>query len=162
MTVLPIVTGADTPVLRSKTQRVGKPTKEILALLRDMEETTRNADGLGLAAPQVNTSVRVCVARINGRLTPLIDPDITWRSDKMELAEEGCLSLPGIWMSVPRAQGIVLRYVDGRGQKQERRLEGIDARVVQHEVDHLDGILIVDYRAPGVEVPRTRKADVVG
>lgn len=132
-------------MLRTKTQPVAKVTKELLTLLRDMQDTTVAADGLGLAAPQVGVSQRVCVARIHGRLTPLINPKITWRSSVLETAEEGCLSLPNIYQPVARAKAIVVRYLDGKGKEQERRLEGMDARVVQHEVDHLEGILIVDY-----------------
>lgn len=147
MAVLPILTGANNPILRKKTQKVGKVTKELQKLIKDMQETTVHADGLGLAAPQIGQSLRVCVAQINNRLTPLVDPEITWRSKQTDVVEEGCLSLPGIWGDVTRPIAITLRYTDARGEKQERKLEGLDARVVQHEVDHLDGILIVDYAA---------------
>lgn len=145
MAVLPIITGKDAKVLRKKTVAVPKVTKDVLALLRDMHDTTQAADGLGLAAPQVGVSQRLCLARLHGRLTPLINPVITWRSTSLETGEEGCLSLPGIYVPVTRAKAIVVRYLDGKGKEQERKLEGMDARVVQHEVDHLDGILIVDY-----------------
>lgn len=127
-------------------------TKEIQKLLKDMEETVINADGLGLAAPQVNSSHRVCIVKLQGRLTPLINPEIVYKSPEMEMAEEGCLSLPGLWAIVPRSADIVVRYLNGKGQSQERMLKSIDARVVQHEVDHLEGILIVDYGQSGVKV----------
>lgn len=146
MTRLPIVTGALTPVLRTKTKRVAKVTKEMLKLLRDMEETLVAADGLGIAAPQVNAGLRMCLARIGGKNTPLINPDITWRSTEMAIAEEGCLSLPGDYADVPRATAIIVRYENARGQEQERKLTDLEARIVQHEVDHLEGILIVDYK----------------
>jgi peptide deformylase len=145
LTALPIVTGQDTPVLRAPTKRVGKVTKEILSLIKDMEDTVKKADGLGLAAPQVDQSLRLCLAKIGRKLTPLIDPEITWRGPAMDIAEEGCLSLPGIWMNVARPTEIVVRYTSPKGAQEERRLAGLDARVVQHEVDHLEGILIVDY-----------------
>ena len=143
--VLPIITGADTPILRTKTKKVPAVTKDIQKLLKDMEETTVAADGLGLAAPQIGSDLRVCVARINGRLTPLVNPEITWKSPVTETAEEGCLSLPNIWVPVSRAVEIVVRYQTARGDKKELKLADMDARVVQHETDHLDGKLIVDY-----------------
>lgn len=145
MAVLPILTGEDNPVLRTKTKPVKKVTKDILSLIKDMEATTKKADGLGLAAPQIGQSLRLCVAQIGGKLIPLIDPDITWRSDDMTIAEEGCLSLPGLWRDVPRPAEIALRYTDVKGTQKELRLKELDARVVQHEVDHLEGILITDY-----------------
>lgn len=110
-----------------------------------MQDTTVSADGLGLAAPQVGRLERVCIVKIGDKLTPLINPIITKKSSAVEIGEEGCLSLPNIWLEVPRAASIVVQYLNARGQEQERILEHMDARVVQHEVDHLEGILIVDY-----------------
>lgn len=124
---------------------VERVTKDILKLLKDMEETLIVVEGLGLAAPQIGVSFRVCLARINRKITPLINPKITWRSTETETAQEGCLSLPGLGVNVPRALRIIVRYQDTRGKTQERELKNLNARVVQHEVDHLDGILIVDY-----------------
>lgn len=145
MAVLPIVKGADTPILRQKTKNVLKVTKEVLKLIRDMKSTVKAADGLGLAAPQVGESLRVCLVQMHGKMTPLVNPKILWTSDELALMEEGCLSLPGINVDVPRAVEIKVRYLDEKGKEQERHLHDLDARVVQHEVDHLEGILIVDY-----------------
>lgn len=145
MANLPILTGADTPILRAKTKKVAKVTKEILKLLKDMEDTTIAADGLGLAAPQVNHAERVCIVRMGNKLTPLINPEITFFSLDKDFAEEGCLSLPNVWLQVPRSISIVVTYLNTKGEPQERMLENMDARVVQHEVDHLEGKLIVDY-----------------
>lgn len=142
---LKIVTGEDQKILRTKTKRVPAVTKDVQKLLRDMEKATVKADGLGLAAPQVGLDMRMCLARINGRLTPLVNPEITWRSKTVELGEEGCLSLPGVWVPVPRSTSIVVKYQTARGEARELRLSDMDARVVQHETDHLDGKLIVDY-----------------
>lgn len=128
---------------------MAKVTKELLKLLKDMEDTTIAADGLGLAAPQVNHSERVCIVRMGKKLTPLINPDITFRSQDVDFAEEGCLSLPNVWLQIPRSVSIVVSYLDSKGVQQERMLEGMDARVVQHEVDHLEGKLIVDYPQTG-------------
>ena len=131
--------------MRTKTKDIPQVTKDLQKLLKQMEETLIEVEGLGLAAPQVGESMRVCLARLNEVITPLINPQITWKSEEEDIAEEGCLSLPGIGVDVPRAKSIVLTYLDCEGDRQERKLTDMDARVVQHEVDHLDGVLIVDY-----------------
>ena len=146
MTILPILTGADHPILRTKTAPVKQVTKEVLKLIKDMEQTTIAADGLGLAAPQVGHGERLCLVKQRGKLIALINPVITMRSPEMETAEEGCLSLPNIWVQVPRSQSIVVKYQNTKGEEQERKLEALEARIVQHEVDHLEGVLIVDYQ----------------
>lgn len=148
MSVLPIVTGAESPILRKKTKNVPKVTKEVLKLIKDMKATVKSAEGLGLAAPQVGESLRVCLVQMNGKMTPLVNPKITWMSDELALMEEGCLSLPGINVDVPRAVEIKVTYLDEKGKEQQRHLHDLDARVVQHEVDHLEGVLIVDYLSP--------------
>lgn len=146
MAVLPIITGEKTRILRTKTVPVQKITKELQALVKDMEETTVAAKGAGIAAPQVNRSERVCIAMIGRKLVPLINPEITWRSTEKETAEEGCLSLPDIWIQVLRPRDIIVEFLSANGRKRELKLSGFDARVVQHEVDHLEGILITDHR----------------
>lgn len=120
-------------------------TKELKKLLLDMLDTVKDADGAGIAAPQVCRSERVCLALISGRMTPLINPEILRKGKETDVLEEGCLSLPGLVIEVPRSLEIVVRYLDARGSEQERKFTGFDARVVQHEVDHLEGVLIVDY-----------------
>lgn len=146
MAVLPIITGADTPVLRTTTTEIPRVTKEIKKLIADMQDTVKKAEGAGIAGPQVGQSLRLCLALIGKKMTPLINPHITWKSDETCVIEEGCLSLPDIaWRHIERPTEIIVSYVDEKGKAQERKLQGYDARVVQHEVDHLDGILIVDY-----------------
>ncbi|MFH0769824.1 MAG: peptide deformylase [Candidatus Peregrinibacteria bacterium] len=146
MAVLPIQTGKDNPILRTKAARTRGATKEVLKLLRDLADTLENVGGLGLAAPQVSVSLRVCLATFNGKLHPMIDPEITWYGSETDSAEEGCLSLPDLTVSVTRPTEIVVKYTDGKGKPQERKLSGFDARVTQHEMDHLDAKLIVDYQ----------------
>lgn len=146
MTIIPIITGQDTEVLRSKTKKVIQVSKEIKKLIKDMQDTVQNAEGLGIAAPQIGKSLRVCLAQFNGKMTPLVNPEILWKSDETNIMEEGCLSLPKINVDVLRPVEIIVRYLDQDGQEQERHLHDLDARVVQHEVDHLEGILIVDYQ----------------
>ncbi len=113
-----------------------------------MKSSMKAANGVGLAAPQIGESLRICIGKVNGKDTPLINPEITWKSEEKALDEEGCLSLPNVWLPIPRHTEIVVTYLDEKGQAQERRLKDFDARVVQHETDHLDGILIVDYALP--------------
>ncbi len=139
--------GADNPILRTKAEKVPQVTKKVLKLIRDMKSSMKAANGVGLAAPQVGESLRVCIARVAGKDAVLINPDITWKSEEKDVDEEGCLSLPDTWLMIPRHTSINVTYQDEKGQVQERKLEGFDARVTQHEVDHLDGILIVDYGA---------------
>ena len=143
--MLPIVTGADSSVLRAPTQKIPQVTKQIKKLVKDMQETVKDANGLGLAAPQIGQSLRLCLVRMNKKMTPLINPEITWKSDDTDSMEEGCLSLPGIHKDVIRAVSIRVSYTDLDGKHQDLLLHDLDARVVQHEVDHLEGILIIDY-----------------
>lgn len=145
MAILPIIIGQDNPMLRQKTVKIVKVTKEIKELAKNMAETMIEANGVGLAAPQVNSNVRMCLAPINGQVRALINPKITSKSKETNVDEEGCLSLPGIYLPVSRHTVITLTYTDINGKAQERKLEGFEARVVQHETDHLDGVLIVDY-----------------
>ncbi len=146
MAVLPIIKGEDTDVLRTKATAIPKVTKDIKKLIKDMKDTVRKAEGLGIAGPQVGVSKAICLAMFNGRMTPMINPEILSRSDETSVMEEGCLSLPGIDVNVERPVEITVRYLDEKGAVQERHLHDLDARVVQHEFDHLQGVLIVDYR----------------
>ena len=145
MTVLPIVTGQDTAVLRVENQKVPQVTKEIKKLIKNMHDTVKKAEGLGIAAPQIGKSLKLCLANINGKMTPMMNPEITWKSEETSTMEEGCLSLPEIHVDVTRPVEISVSYQDKDGEVQERRLHDLDARVVQHEIDHLNGKLIVDY-----------------
>ncbi len=158
--VRPIVIGANHPILRAKAKPVPKVTKEIQELMKDMAETCVTADGQGLAAPQVGVSERVIIAVIGDRLVPMVNPEITWRSGEGAIDEEGCLSLPDTYVSVTRDTGIGVRYLDMRGKEQELRLADMDARVVQHEVDHLDGVLIVDYSSKKKKEPKHGKEEM--
>jgi len=146
--VLPILTGEKIPILRRKSQHVKGVTKEITKLIADMEDTLIHAEGLGLAAPQVGSPLSLCLARIGNRTIALINAEITWQSHETDAMEEGCLSLPGILVTVSRPTSIIVQYTDTKGKMQERSLSDLDARVVQHEIDHLNGILIIDYMLP--------------
>lgn len=104
------------------------------------------AEGVGLAAPQIGLSLRICIALLHGKVGVFINPQIIWRSAEKEIVEEGCLSLPNTWVPVPRSRAITVRFQNRRGKEEERKLENLPARILQHEIDHLDGILITDYQ----------------
>lgn len=147
------------PVLAQIAKPVADPTApEIRALVADMVETMIDANGAGLAAPQVHVPLRVVVFQApperapegldeaesydhTAALTVLINPEIEILTDEREEGWEGCLSVPGLRGLVPRATELVYRGVGLDGQRIERRARGFHARVVQHECDHLDGVL---------------------
>lgn len=140
------------PVLRARARAVD-PTEVRSApfqkLVDDMIETMQEYQGIGLAAPQVHESVRLFIAGIEGeggrlRIVPFVNPDITPIGDARDEDWEGCLSIPDIRGKVPRFRDIVVRGLDRRGKPMEMALSGYPARVVQHETDHLDGVLFFD------------------
>jgi peptide deformylase len=94
----------------------------------------------------VGVSERVIIVFFDGKMTiPMINPEIISHSDETEFGEEGCLSLPGKWGQVERYREILVQFKDWKGEKRVLKLEGFNARIVQHEIDHLDGILFTDY-----------------
>lgn len=144
-TALEIVT-VDSPranILRKKARPVGKVTREIQDLIERMLVTMHAANGLGLAAPQVGESLRLFVAQVEDRLIVMVDPEIIDQQGE-ETATEGCLSIPGVQGDVPRAPLITVRGKNRRGRKITIVAEGLLARAVQHEIDHLDGVLFLD------------------
>ncbi|MFN2187466.1 MAG: peptide deformylase [Candidatus Promineifilaceae bacterium] len=156
MTILPIET-PENPVLRRKTRPVSTFDADLQLLIDNMIETMRDANGVGLAGPQVNQSLRLTVVEtlpeydedgqaIDGsrELFVLVNPEIVWKSRKMVDGIEGCLSIPGWLGEVARHESIRVRALDRHGKKIRMRLEDWSARIVQHEVDHLDGVLYID------------------
>ena len=144
-TVLEIVT-VDSPkaaVLRRKTKAAGKVSRDVQRLIEQMFATMHAAHGLGLAAPQVGESVRVLVAQVEDRTVVLVNPEVLDASGE-ETATEACLSIPGVVGEVPRAAAIRVRGKNRRGRRVTIDAEGLLARVLQHEIDHLDGILFLD------------------
>ena len=141
-----VVTGAEAEVLRTKTQDVtdfGKDLKKLISVLMD---TVEKEKGVGLAAPQIGSSQNVCVAKIGGSFKVFVNPKIAWSSDQSVVCEEGCLSLPDVWLMVPRAEEIVVSFQNEKGEQKELKLADMEARIMQHEIDHLRGVLIVDYQ----------------
>ena len=134
----------DHPVLRQKTAEVIKINSGVTRLLDDMLETMREADGVGLAANQVGVSKRILIAA-DGEETvyELINPECDLKTGE-EVGVEGCLSVPGQYGEVPRAERIVVSAINRQGQKIRLTAEGLLARILQHEMDHLEGILFTD------------------
>jgi peptide deformylase len=135
----------------------GKPIADFgehwLPFLEDMFDTCHTEDGAGLAAPQIGESLQLCVVILRGaegeepNKLAFFNPEII-KSDGECVYEEGCLSLPGIREEVTRPQKIVVRYQDYSGNSYELEIEGLLARILQHEIDHLNGVLLIDRLSP--------------
>lgn len=132
------------PVLRERTEPLEAVTDELRTLVANMFETMRVAEGIGLAAPQVGRRERVFVMDVDDNPMTMVNPEIIQREGS-ERAEEGCLSIPEIFGDVDRSTRIVVRALDADGKPFEAELTGLAARCVQHELDHLDGKLFIDY-----------------
>jgi peptide deformylase len=143
MAILPIIKEGD-PVLRLKAKPVGKVTKRVRKLIRDMAQTMYDAPGVGLAAPQVGISERIIVIDIGEGLIALINPEITDVSGS-ERDVEGCLSVPGVSGYVTRAAKVGVTGSDENGKPVKYEGTGFLARAFQHEIDHLNGVLFIDY-----------------
>lgn len=130
-------------VLRRRAKPVGKVTPEIQRLVDAMIETMHDYNGVGLAAPQVGVGKRVFVAEVEDKIHVLIDPQIVRRVGE-DVATEACLSIPGIVADVPRAASVTVKGKSRRGRGVTVRASGLLARVFQHEIDHLDGVLFLD------------------
>ncbi len=149
MAILPIIIAPD-PRLKMTSAPVARVDAEIRKLMDDMLETIYRAPGIGLAAPQVGVLKRVIVldaARDDAPPEPLrmANPELTWVSEEDATYEEGCLSLPDHYAEVARPARAGVRYLDHQGELRESDIEGLLATCVQHEMDHLEGILFVDH-----------------
>jgi peptide deformylase len=150
MALLSILTYPD-PRLHTVAKPVQAVDARIRALIKDMLETMYEANGIGLAATQVDVHERLVVIDISEeRNQPLvlINPEITWASEEVQVGDEGCLSVPGIYDGVERASAVKVRALDGDGQSREISAEGILAVCIQHEMDHLMGKVFVEYLSP--------------
>jgi peptide deformylase len=139
----PIVKVPD-PVLRQTAAEVARLSKKTLLLVDDMMRIMRKANGVGLAAPQVGILQRVIViAPLDCKPMALINPVIT-KAEGEQIGQEGCLSIPGLYGDVKRAEFVEVDCIDRKGREITIELEGMPARIVQHEIDHLDGVLFID------------------
>jgi peptide deformylase len=134
------------PVLRARALPVERFDDTLRAEIERMGELMHDALGVGLAATQLGVLHRVLVYRAYSEdpLTALVNPVLEWQSDELEIAEEGCLSLPGVHVDVERPMRVRVHAQDAAGRDIEVEAEGLEARVIQHEIDHLNGVLILD------------------
>ncbi len=149
MSKLNIITEPD-PILRKKSAVIEKIDDELKKLLNNMVETMYDAPGIGLAAVQIGVLKRIVVIDISKKdekKNPLflINPEITFKSDTTSVYEEGCLSLPGYFAEIERPNECHLNYVDYNGNKKTLKADGLLSTCIQHEVDHLNGVLFIDY-----------------
>ena len=149
MALRPILVAPD-PVLKAKAKPVENVDDELRLLMDDMLETMYDAPGIGLAAPQVGVSKRVIVMDIAHDDEPkaplcMANPELVWVSDEDASYEEGCLSVPEHYAEVVRPAEIRVKYLDRDGKPQELKADGLLATVIQHEMDHLEGILFIDH-----------------
>ncbi len=153
MAILPIVT-YDDPVLREETEAISEVTDQIDELIENMIETMYNSDGVGLAAPQIGKSLKLFVMdgdpvleEDEEKFGPMvfINPEIVENKGKKVVMDEGCLSIPEIREKVSRPETIVIKYRDRNFDDQQKEFSGWMARIIQHENDHLNGVLFIDY-----------------
>ncbi|MEM6491311.1 MAG: peptide deformylase [Pseudomonadota bacterium] len=149
MAVLPIVLAPDL-ILKKRCEPVAAVDDAVRQLLDDMLETMYAAPGIGLAAPQVGVDARVLVMDVAKDGAPpqpmkLVNPEIVARSDELSVYNEGCLSLPEHYADIERPARVTVRYLDETGAEQLLEADGLLATCVQHEIDHIDGVLFVDH-----------------
>ena len=142
MSVLDIRKAGD-PVLKKTARPVPKITKQIRTLIDNMVETMNEAEGVGLAAPQVGVSLRVVVLDVGGGVIELVNPEIV-ESEGCQLAVEGCLSVPGMYGDVERFSCVTVTGLDRNNEPVTLRGDGLLARALQHEIDHLEGVLFIE------------------
>jgi peptide deformylase len=147
--MLPILLVPD-PILKARARPVGaSDVDRVRALLPRMFATMYQAPGIGLAAPQVGVGLRFAVVDLmaDNRRAPivLINPEVVARSEELATREEGCLSLPGQYADVTRPARVTVRHTDAEGARRQFEADGLLAACVQHEIDHLDGVLFVDH-----------------
>ncbi len=151
--IRPILIHPD-PRLKKVCDPVREVDDAVRALMADLLQTMYDAPGIGLAAPQVGVLSRVlvidCARGEDEAPDPvcLANPEITWASEETCEHEEGCLSIPDIYAMITRPDAVRVRYLDREGREVERRFDGVQATCVQHEIDHLDGKLFIDYLSP--------------
>ena len=151
------------PRLKKPCEPIAEVTPELAKLAADMLETMYDAPGVGLAAPQVGVLKRLLVMDCIKEGTPepmvLLNPEVIWSSEDLSTYEEGCLSIPEQYAEVKRPATVTVRWMDLQGATQERSFDGLWATCVQHEIDHLNGKLFIDYLGPLKRQMITRKME---
>lgn len=131
-------------ILRKVSTNIEEVDESVLKLIKNMKETLKKSKGVGLAAPQVGVNKRLILVKPQKETYVLINPIITYKSKEMACDTEGCLSVPGEWIDVKRYKEIEVEFIGEDGSVYRLKAKDFFARVVQHEMDHLDGVLIVD------------------
>lgn len=143
--ILPVQKGEKNPILRKKSQPIKKIDEKILNLAKDMMKTMVKNDGLGLSACQVGKNLRIFVVlKELSDKNIFINPETIKASKTMSETDEGCLSLPGIFLPIKRAKSLKIKAFDENGKEFKLKAKDVFARVIQHEIDHLNGVLITD------------------
>jgi peptide deformylase len=132
------------PVLKTISEPVGEITESVKSLIGDLEETTVLPGRAGVAANQIGVNLRAFSFHVEGKLGHLINPEIVELSGELVMLDEGCLSLPEIWGKTPRHTKVKVRGLNVSGESVEIEAEGLLAQVMQHEIDHLDGMVYLD------------------
>ena len=164
MGLLQMQRGSDNKILRTVSKTVKKIDRKLLKFIEDMKVTMDHEKGIGLAAPQVGVNERVVVCKFNHDtpheiIVPMINPQISHKSDTMVLSDEGCLSLPKQYDAVARHDALTVKFLDVKGKENILKLSGLNARIVQHEVDHIDGHLYIDHLQDEATLFLKQKAD---
>ena len=144
--LLDIITDPN-PILRKKSKEIDlEKIKDntLQQLISDITKTMQEKDGVGLAAPQIGKNIRLIIVNLKNGILAMVNPVITKKSWAKCIDEEGCLSVPNIFKKVERHKKISCSYFDFNGKQKKLKLNNRDARIIQHEVDHLDGILFID------------------
>jgi peptide deformylase len=144
--ILPIEKGANNEILRKKSVPIDKVDDRILDLAKDMIQTMIRNNGVGLAACQIGTNARMFVISEDlAKKQVFINPEIIKLSKKTEACDEGCLSFPNLFKKISRAKSLKIKAIDEKGKEFKMKTKGLCARAIQHELEHLDGILLIDH-----------------
>jgi peptide deformylase len=131
-------------ILREKAEKVEKIDKEIKNLVKEMKKIMIQLNGVGLAANQIGKNLSIFVAYDNKKFYTFINPEIVKFFGREKIMEEGCLSVPNVWGRIRRYEGVVISYQDLFGKRKKLRAKGLLAQIIQHEIDHLNGVLFID------------------
>jgi peptide deformylase len=141
------------PILQKKSKKITNiKSSEIKELIFDMIETMEKSDGMGLAAPQIGISLRLAVIAYDGKTHILINPSYKAKSWKKEIGDEGCLSFPGLFFPVKRHRKVTVKALDRNSNQIVIKAEGMLSRILQHEIDHLDGIPFTKRKAKNISI----------
>ena len=140
------------PILRKKCEKVEEITEEIENLIEKMIKTVQKNQGVGLAACQIGLAERVIIIRTEQGYQEFINPEILWQSYEEEIMEEGCLSFPQMFLKIKRSKEVEIKALTKQGKDIHIKVQGILARIFQHEIDHLNGILFIDHVGIGRKI----------